>query len=138
MSDRKLWQTCREAKDALPNKTNQDIADDTGLSVNAVSQFLRGETRNPSMDTAGPICAVLNVSMDEHYGVEHRPDASAEELVALRAELAHTRAMCKTWRAVAIGCGVIVVLALGALIVDLCNPNVGWVRASVQLWLQAL
>ena len=26
-----------------PRKTNQDIADESGLSVNAVGQFLRGE-----------------------------------------------------------------------------------------------
>ena len=41
----KLWETCREAKDTMqPHKTNQDIADESGVSVNAVSQFLRGET----------------------------------------------------------------------------------------------
>ena len=66
----KLWETCREAKDTMqPHKTNQDIADESGVSVNAVSQFLRGETTKPYINTVGPICASLGVSMDEHFGV---------------------------------------------------------------------
>lgn len=66
----KLWETCREAKDTMqPHKTNQDIADESGVSVNAVSQFLRGETTKPYIDTVGPICASLGVSLDEHFGV---------------------------------------------------------------------
>ena len=66
----KLWETCREAKDTMqPHKTNQDIADESGVSVNAVSQFLRGETTKPYINTVGPICASLGVSLDEHFGV---------------------------------------------------------------------
>ena len=60
----KLWETCREAKDTMqPHKTNQDIADESGVSVNAVSQFLRGETTKPYINTVGPICASLGVSL---------------------------------------------------------------------------
>ena len=42
--ERMLWEICRDAK-AEQRLTYQQIADAAGLSVNAVSQYLRGETK---------------------------------------------------------------------------------------------
>lgn len=44
--DKQLWEICREQwQNMRPRKTYQDIADESGVSVNAVAQFLRGETK---------------------------------------------------------------------------------------------
>lgn len=133
-----LWETCRKAKDTMqPRKTNQDIADESGLSVNAVGQFLRGETKSPSVDTAGPICAALGVSMDEHFGVDAPAEDDTSEVERLRLQLENAervnaiyekglkRKNVQFWVLSAI-----VLIVLLALLVDLCNPTVGWIRAA--------
>lgn len=133
-----LWETCREAKATMqPRKTNQDIADESGLSVNAVGQFLRGETKSPSVDTVGPICAALGVSMDEHFGVDAQTEDDTSEVERLRLQLENAervnaiyekalkRKNVQLWVLSAI-----ILIALLALLVDLCNPNAGWIRAA--------
>ena len=61
--DKQLWEICREQWQNLrPRKTYQDIADESGVSVNAVAQFIRGETKNTYVQTAAPICKALSVS----------------------------------------------------------------------------
>lgn len=138
----KLWETCREAKDTMqPHKTNQDIADESGVSVNAVSQFLRGETTKPYIDTVGPICASLGVSMDEHFGVlpaepaepsEPSEPSDAEKLraetAALRAQLAQQQKSLHMHRLVTlILLGILLLCAL-ALVADALIPSIGWIR----------
>lgn len=133
----KLWETCREAKDTMqPHKTNQDIADESGVSVNAVSQFLRGETTKPYINTVGPIFASLGVSMDEHFGVppaEPAGSSDAEKLLAesaaLRAQLAQQQKSLHMHRLVTlILLGILLLCAL-ALVVDVLSPSIGWFRA---------
>lgn len=133
----KLWETCREAKDTMqPHKTNQDIADESGVSVNAVSQFLRGETTKPYINTVGPICASLGVSMDEHFGVppaEPAGSSDAEKLLAesaaLRAQLTQQQKSLHMHRLVTlILLGILLLCAL-ALVVDVLSPSIGWFRA---------
>ena len=136
----KLWETCREAKDTMqPHKTNQDIADESGVSVNAVSQFLRGETTKPYINTVGPICASLGVSMDEHFGVppaepaEPAEPSDAEKLraenAALRAQLAQQQKSLRMHRLVTlILLGILLLCAL-ALVADALIPSIGWIRA---------
>ena len=129
----KLWETCREAKDTMqPHKTNQDIADESGVSVNAVSQFLRGETTKPYIDTVGPICASLGVSMDEHFGVLPAEPSDAEKLraetAALRAQLAQQQKSLHMHRLVTlILLGILLLCAL-ALVADALIPSIGWIR----------
>ncbi len=133
----KLWETCREAKDTMqPHKTNQDIADESGVSVNAVSQFLRGETTKPYINTVGPICASLGVSLDEHFGVppaDPAESSDAEKLraesAALRAQLAQQQKSLHMHRLVTlILLGILLLCAL-ALVVDVLSPSIGWFRA---------
>ena len=133
----KLWETCREAKDTMqPHKTNQDIAVESGVSVNAVSQFLRGKTTKPYINTVGPICASLGVSMDEHFGVppaEPAGSSDAEKLLAesaaLRAQLAQQQKSLHMHRLVTlILLGILLLCAL-ALVVDVLSPSIGWFRA---------
>ena len=129
----KLWETCREAKDTMqPHKTNQDIADESGVSVNAVSQFLRGETTKPYIDTVGPICASLGVSLDERFGVPPAEPSDAEKLRAenasLRAQFAQQQKSLRMHRLVTlILLGILLLCAL-ALVADALIPSIGWIR----------
>lgn len=132
----KLWETCREAKDTMqPHKTNQDIADESGVSVNAVSQFLRGETTKPYINTVGPICASLGVSLDEHFGVppaEPSEPSDAEKLRAenasLRAQFAQQQKSLRMHRLVTLILLGILLLCTLALVVDALIPSIGWIR----------
>lgn len=135
--EKQLWEICREQwQNMRPRKTYQDIADESGVSVNAVAQFIRGETKNTYIQTAAPICKALGVSIDDCYdikGADHSTQADD-----LRKELAHTKQICRIYKRVATGFGVLVALALVALIVDLLNPNVGWIRRALHIGMQWL
>ena len=74
----KLSDLCREQKQTItPRKTNQDVAENTDLSVGTVSQFFRGDIKNPSVYTVGPICREMGVSMDEYFGIPHDEPAES-------------------------------------------------------------
>ena len=76
----KLSDLCREQKQTItPHKTNQDVAENTDLSVGTVSQFFRGDIKNPSVYTVGPICREMGVSMDEYFGIPHDEPAEPSE-----------------------------------------------------------
>ena len=132
--DKQLWEICREQwQNMRPRKTYQDIADESGVSVNAVAQFIRGETKNTYIQTAAPICKALGVSIDDCYGIQCTDHST--EADDLRQELAHARQICRIYKRVAAGFGVLVGLAL---IVDLLNPNVGWIRQALHIGMQWL
>lgn len=135
--DKQLWEICREQwQNMRPRKTYQDIADESGVSVNAVAQFIRGETKNTYIQTAAPICKALGVSIDDAYGIQGADHST--EADDLRKELTHTKQMCRVCKRAAIFEGVLVGLALLALIVDLLNPNVGWIRRAFHIGMQWL
>ena len=140
--DKQLWEICREQWQNLhPRKTYQDVADESGISVNAVAQFLRGETKNTYIQTAALICKALHVSIDAVYGIKCQ--GQPEQPDELQQELAHTKHLLRIYaRGVSVRTGIIFVLcavltlALIALIIDLRNPNVGWVRAALRSCVQ--
>lgn len=139
----KLSDLCREQKQTItPRKTNQDVAENTDLSVGTVSQFFRGDIKNPSVYTVGPICREMGVSMDEYFGIPHDepaepaepaepPDAEKlrAENAALRAQLAQQQKPLRMHRLVTlILLGILLLCAL-ALLVDVLIPSIGWIRA---------
>ena len=131
---KKLWEICRDAKDAA-HVTNQHIADETGLALNTVSQYLRGDTKHPSVYTVGPICRACGVDLNDYFKIKIPSENNPEDCSACQ-ELAHAEQMQRIYErglrvrsAIIMGLCVILVLALVALIIDPCNPNVGWVRA---------
>lgn len=63
-----LKQLCKEQKHAK-HMTNQDIADESGISVNTINTFFSSASKHPSIYTVGPICAALDVSLDEFFGI---------------------------------------------------------------------
>lgn len=129
----------------LPPKTNQDIADETGVSLNSVSQFLRGETRSASLNTIAPICKALHISIDQYYDIMPPADPAAvlelkQRIEQQQAEIVHQQEKlsmhernARMKNAIIVFLSVIVALALVALIIDLCNPNLGWVRAALHM-----
>ena len=136
----KLSDLCREQEQTItPHKTNQDVAENTDLSVGTVSQFFRGDIKNPSVYTVGPICREMGVSMDDYFGIPHDepadpaepPDAEKlhAENAALRAQLAQQQKSLRMHRLVTlILLGILSLCAL-ALVADVLSPSIGWIRA---------
>ena len=122
----KLSDLCREQKQTItPRKTNQDVAENTDLSVGTVY-------------TVGPICREMGVSMDEYFGIPHDepadpaepPDAEKlrAENAALRAQLSQQQKSLRMHRLVTlILLGILLLCAL-ALLVDVLSPSIGWIR----------
>ena len=132
----KLSDLCREQKQTItPHKTNQDVAENTDLSVGTVSQFFRGDIKNPSVYTVGPICREMGVSIDDYFGIPHDEPAESSDAEMLRAENASLRAQLaqhqKSLRmhrpVTLILLGILSLCAL-ALVADVLSPSIGWIR----------
>lgn len=62
--------------------TAQDIADASNVPLSTVNNFFANASKSPSINTAGPICAVLGISLDEFYGIGTHYTATEETLHA--------------------------------------------------------
>ncbi len=131
---KKLWEICRDAKDAA-HVTNQHIADETGLALNTVSQYLRGDTKHPSVYTVGPICRACSVDLNAYFNIKIPSEKNPEDCSACQ-ELAHAEQMRRIYErglrvrsTIIMSLCVVLALTLVALIIDLRSPTVGWVRA---------
>lgn len=152
-----LYEICREKKEnTAPRITNQDLAEAIGKSTTTVAQFLRGDAPNASYDTVLALCRELGVSVDEYNGLPHEvPDpnpALLERIHSLESErkaltdtlermnehLATCKKSLKMHRFVTTVLLTMFCLVLIVLIVDLLNPNVGWVRHALGISMQAL
>lgn len=81
-----LIDLCRAAKENR-HLTNREIADATGVPLNTVNNMFRASTHSPTVETLGPICAFLGVSIDEFFGKNPPepeetppPEAAAERM----------------------------------------------------------
>ena len=72
---------CKDKKAAL-HMTAQDIADKSGVPLSTVNNFFANASKAPSINTAGPICAVLGISIDEFFGITDKLTMSEEVLSA--------------------------------------------------------
>ena len=72
---------CREKRAAL-NLTAQDIADASNVPLSTVNNFFANASKSPSINTVGPICAVLGISLDAFYGIGTHYTANEETLHA--------------------------------------------------------
>lgn len=128
---------CKEAKDKhYPRITNQDLCEKTNISDSTLNNFLRGATKNPSVYLVGNICRALGASLDDYFEI-HKADSPSQELAELQAKLESEQKMLRVYqsgvrkRDAVIGfLLILVMLALGALLVDVMNPNVGWIRET--------
>lgn len=62
-----LIDLCRAAKEDR-HLTNKDIADGSGVPLGTVNNLFRSSTHSPTVETIGPICSFLDVSMDGFFG----------------------------------------------------------------------
>lgn len=88
---------CKEARNRL-GLSNQDIADAISdrfgiedFSVNTVNNFFSERSKATTIYTTGYICAVLNISIDDAFGIEHKFSTAEEaefvsQLSALKVE----------------------------------------------------
>lgn len=135
----KLHEICQSRKETInPRVTNQTLAHLSGKSVTSIAQFFRGEIAEPSVYTVGPICKALGISLDEYFEIGSGSDSSnASELAAKLAaaeKLADVYAQeLQRKTALIVFLLFIVLAALTALIIDISNPNVGWIRDTMSI-----
>lgn len=133
--------------------TNQQIADASGIPLGTVNRVMSGQTRNPTTDTAAAIREALEgaspAEPDHHEKDACRPEcarmsAAYQDMIRrieddFRAALASRdeqisaeRAVYSRWlRALAIALAVMVLFIMALLLIDIANPNAGWVRAMI-------
>lgn len=135
-----------------PRRTNEDLAGSANLGLNTVAGFLRGEVANPGVYTVGPICRELGVSLDDYFDIQTpsrevsedaRQLATEVELLKAKNEgLQHENANLRvSLRMHRITTGVllfIVAAAAIALLIDVLNPDVGWIRRALTRTQQVL
>lgn len=149
----RISELCRKNKDTMnPRRTNEDLAERTNLGLNTVAGFLRGEVANPGVYTAGPICRETGVSLDDYFDIitpsreaseEARQLASEVELLkakneGLQHENANLRVSLRMHRFTTGVLLCIVAAAAIALLVDVLNPDVGWIRRALTRTQQVL
>ena len=71
-----LWQRLKAAKEAS-HKTNQQIANETGISISTISKFFSGASSAPSVFNIAALCICLDVSLDDLMGI--RPPAPSDQ-----------------------------------------------------------
>lgn len=73
-----LHELCREQKDAQ-HLTYADIAEKSGIVEKTVKNFFGG-SKQPSINTAGPICRACGVSLDKYFDIVSNDQPSALKL----------------------------------------------------------
>ena len=76
-----LQEICVERREKL-GVTYQSIADQSNLPLSTVKKNFSADSKAPAITTAGPICKVLGVSLDEYFGITDRLTMSEELLNA--------------------------------------------------------
>ena len=131
---------CKEAKDKhYPRITNQDLCEKTNISDSTLNNFLRGATKNPSVYLVGDICRALGASLDDYFDIP-KTDSPSPELAELQAKLESEQRMLRAYQdairkkdTLITFLLIIVTLALIALLIDISNPNVGWIRETASI-----
>lgn len=78
-----------KAEKERQRKTNQQIADSTGLSISTVNKFFAGSLSNPGIYSVAPIAIDLGMSLDKLMGITEAPQDSGDEIRRLETEVAH-------------------------------------------------
>lgn len=81
----------RKAKETK-HYTNQQVADETGLSISTVNKMLAGELKNPGIFSVAPVCICLGLSMDNLLGAQQPGDDTAN-VERLEMQLEHSEEM---------------------------------------------
>lgn len=76
-----LQDICKAKAQAL-SVTYQQISDGTGIPLQTIRNFFSRSSKAPSINTAGPICKYLGVSLDEYFTITDRLTPTEETLSA--------------------------------------------------------
>ena len=76
-----LQEICAEKREKL-GITYQQIADQSDLPLSTVKKYFSADSKTPAITTAGPICKVLGVSIDDFFGITDKLTMSEEVLSA--------------------------------------------------------
>lgn len=86
-----IQDVCRDQRDRL-RMTAQMIADESGVPLSTVNNFFSSASKKPNVDTAGPICKALGVSLDLYFGIESQGrELEEHEKALIERDLAHER-----------------------------------------------
>lgn len=78
-----------KAQKELQHKTNQQIADETGVSIHTINKFFAGNMSNPGIFSLAPMIIDLNMSLDSLIGISPEIEDQSMEIERLKSELAH-------------------------------------------------
>lgn len=125
------WQA-REQK----RMTAQAIADESGVSFSTINNFFASASKNPSVYTVGPICAVLDVSLDRYFGIVAGEDLSGRDQALLSQQVTHKDEMIRLLRAsvrnrdriISVLLLALILALLYAITMDVLNPDMGLAR----------
>ena len=92
----------RAKRAAMPELTNQDIANMAGLSVNTVNHCLSDRSKSSSAFTIGRLCKALHVSFDQCFGIEpdeKKDSPEKENALKLRRFRKSAMGLSRSWSA---------------------------------------
>lgn len=131
-----LQDLCRKARHDK-GMTNADIAEQSGVPISTVSNFFTAGSKAPSVYTAGPICAVLGVSINQFFGInpQDEPVSDSERKLLLQ-QIAFGDERCAMLeRSIATKKRIILALFILALVVlvygvtlDVLCGSIGFIR----------
>ena len=120
--------------------TTKQLAEDSAIPKSTLERILSGSTPNPTMQTAADIAVALNLSLDDIAGIEHPHEdvpaqqrvqhfhsSSAEVTMLYRAMLRDKERWIKR---LSIAVVVLVLYQMFRWLLDVSNPNVGWIRVA--------
>ena len=86
---------CREKREQQ-RMTAQMIADESGVPFSTVNNFFSSSSKKPAVETTGPICRVLGVSLDRYFDIETpERELSEHEQALLEKDLSYEREKIK-------------------------------------------
>lgn len=86
---------CREKREQQ-RMTAQMIADESGVPFSTVNNFFSSSSKKPAVETTGPICRVLGVSLDRYFDIETpERELSEHEQALLEKDLKYERQKIK-------------------------------------------
>ena len=115
------------------NLTNRDVARLANISEATVSRTFTGRGQNASVATLIAICEALNVSAEAETPNTASHNLAIEQVYQARIEdLKLVIANKERWiRRLFVVCLALVGFVLTALIIDILNPDVGWIRNAL-------
>lgn len=107
--------------------TAQDISDNSDVPLSSVNNFFASSSKMPSIYTAGPICRVLGVSIDDFFDIHPIPDPSLEAQIEHEREMNQIRARAiRHKNRLIIGLMILLAIALAyGITLDIMNHNIG-------------